>query len=192
MSDSGINSQLGASERLAVTWALVWPCALVSALMHTLQHSVAPLGIPMDSFDWAVAPLDLFVIQPWIVRRAFGLRYSGFQLGIVRRTGEAGDRMNYGASLSVAWLLLWRAAAAVVLVGAPFAVAWKLFGGSLDGPSHVSLSRDLLVRLAQTPIDAGLYFWLLGAARRKQYKNFSIRIHRTGILIPSFSPLYER
>jgi hypothetical protein len=185
------SQQLSGSERLAVTWALIWPYVPIDALLHESHHIAALLGISVNGITLAAMILDLFVVWPWAVRRAFRLRYSGFQLGIVRPAGEAGDRMNYGASLSVAWLLLWRLAAIIVVVGAPFAVAWKLSGGSLDRPSHVSLSTDLLVRLAQTPIEGGLFFWLLGGALRKQYHRFWIRIHRTDILIPRFSPLYE-
>lgn len=62
--------------------------------------------------DLAVRLLLFFFFSTWVFRRTVRLNFPRFHLVVMR--GSSGERtraMKYGESLSVAWLLNWRATA---------------------------------------------------------------------------------
>src|SRR5258705_5188880 len=101
--------QLSRAERLHLTWALVWPCALFSLAYGVLRGLLRLSEVQLQSMDQVFGFLGFFSFTTWVVRRTVRLDFPGFHLVVIRSDAPDGTRMmRYGESLSVAWLISWR------------------------------------------------------------------------------------
>ena len=167
-------------DRLHLTWALYWPLAAFDLLVW-LSANFFNLSKNMDSIQFFVSAFQLFLLAPWVIRRAMGLNFPQSHLVAIRRQGGEETRtLKYRESLSVAWLLAWRGGLIVLAFIAPVAIAFFLLRGT-----HAQLPFD-----AKTPGFGGLLWgigghalvflvyvlWLVPAALNKQYEHFSLRL----------------
>src|ERR1700681_467927 len=78
--------QLGRAERLHLTWALTWPCMVLS-LVYCSFYSLMSLRLSelqLGSIGWVVGIIKLFLLGTWAVRRTVRLDFPGFHLVVVR------------------------------------------------------------------------------------------------------------
>jgi len=130
--------------------------------------------------------IGLFVILPWVVRRAVRLNFHGFHLLVLRSSGEETRSMKYSEGLRVAWLIAWRGSIIGAIVCGPiYAVLWAVRGARPDIPfqQHVAdpglrgLGRQLVVELVESALFLIiLVIWTLKGALKKQYSDFLLRL----------------
>lgn len=187
--------QLSAAERFQLVWALFWPCAVFGIVQMAAQALWKSLGLSHEQVvSFAFLLLQLLLFSPWVIRRTVRLHFPGFQLLVVRRgSGEETRDMNYLESLSVAWLIIWRAAAIgalillVVLIAVVIAAATGLHVHSIASSTTELFSfgtTGVLSEVAAVPLELLVFFlYVAKAAVAKQYERFSLRIDR----VPEFA-----
>jgi hypothetical protein len=96
-----------------------------------------------------------------------------------RNDGGIENRLTYGESLSVAWLLIWRGsivvAAAGFVAGLLAPVSATRGGAAIDGlvVALIALPMLLFGVFVVTP-------WLVRTMVQKRYRGFSVFVHRVG------------
>lgn len=192
--DSSQWRQLRAAERFAVALELSGPSAITFWFYAALEHkfrSVTGNVVP----GLTLAIVWFFVVAPWTVRRAIALRRPAFDVAVVRRDGPASDRMRYGESLRVTWLLSWRTTLILLTPTMLRAVLDPSFNQVTERavyPIQALLTLDWADLLLMLTVWIGLAgMWLVGAAVRKRYRDFSIRIKRLDPSAAGSIPRYE-
>ena len=163
------------SERFRLSWSLTWPCALFGFSYELIRKLAAHSESQNGLLDLTIALLWLFLATPIVVRRAFALEYPGFRIFVHRSDSPSGtQRRTHLEGLSVGWLLSWRSLGIFFLGGIVIA-----FGALALSPTqrpsmdpHTPIGF-LLSNLASFAI---FYFWLVGAALKKQYSRFTLRL----------------
>lgn len=97
--------------------------------------------------------------------------------------------MRYRESLAVAWLLLWRGSLPFLVLGGAQGFVQGLRDGFLAGlegrqigprPSFMMGADGLALLAVWAAIYTAMYyFWVVQAAVRKQYADFSLAVRRT-------------
>ncbi len=162
-------------ERVRLAWSLTWPCLLADFIHEVLMRQFYDTTRHLLLDELKVGICLAVFITPWVVRRTVRADFPGFRLTVVRPglTGNARD-MTYLESLSVAWLLTWRALALFLLFSAVMAVpvaifqAGSLFGGGWATTATAGAMLQLLV----------YYLWIVDAAVGKRYQSFSLELQR--------------
>ncbi len=173
--------QLSRAERLHLTWALAWPCALLSLVYGVLRGQLRLSEGQLQGLDQVFGILGFFLFTTWVVRRTVRLDFPGFHLVVIRGDAPDGTRMmRYSESLSVAWLITWR----TMVILSPLLIAVIAVWVRLHQQPH-ELSQELysplgslLTTLAELPI---FYFWIVKAAVNKRYSRFSLRLERSAV-----------
>jgi hypothetical protein len=172
--------RLSSSERLQISWALVWPGALYSATYFVVRSQLHLSAVHLEAIDQVVGLLVFFLFSTWVVRRTVRMNFPGFRLLVVRRdAAEGARRMSYRESLSVAWLIGWRLAAILSAI----AVAITLGAGIAFGFASCwrpDLKESPLIDLCTAPAEfLILYVCLVKATVNKTYAHFSLRVDRS-------------
>jgi hypothetical protein len=175
-------------DRLQLAWTLAWPCAFVDLTYElTKDHLGLPGHIKGGVIDLVVRLLLFFFFSTWVVRRTVRLSFPRFHLVVVRgNSGERTRAMKYRESLSVAWLLNWRATAMTLGIIVPILVAVVIVRGALpaDRPSDL---LGLLGRFGSFGVgllmEVLIFSLMLKAAIRKDYAGFSLGLEREPPLI---------
>jgi hypothetical protein len=183
--------RLSRAERLELAWALTWPGSVIYVIYWLLRASRLSPEVFIEMLCLGV--LGLFLFEPWVVRRAVKLDFRGFHLVVFRSgSSEATRGINYWESLRVAWLLTWRTIMLELMLLVLVQVSWLGIHWLITG---VLPPRPLDIMTVQSPGAAGLLrtlgdqmflllltFWVVKAAVRKNYSNFSFGIERTDSL----------
>lgn len=177
--------QLSYADRFQLAWVLMWPCAAFS-LMYWLARSF--LGFSRQQFtlfDLSVGLVHVFFFSPWIVRRTVHFDFPRFHLVVIRgQNGGTTRAINYGESLSVAWLLIWRTDMIMSIVhGLVSTSVWLVRGARpvLFDSNYITLPGVLgILRVVLQEALGLLVFllWVNRAAIKKNYARFSLRIER--------------
>ena len=124
---------LSRDERLQLTWALFWPCAIFSLVDWWVRIQ----------FPFSIA-IGGLICSTWVVHRTVGLSFSGFYLVVVRSSGEETRAMNYRESLKVNWLICWRTIVVLGFFGLAVALVLRAFRGGhqlfMDAVSSIGSS----------------------------------------------------
>ena len=172
----GLSDSLSSRHRWQLAWALVWP-----SFAFNLLSLLLAIGVVRRYFDKPVEDiysacgtlLSLFVIGPWIVRRAMRINFPDFHLVAIRKA-EGGETraLSYRESLSLAWLLSWRCGAIFGIVVGLICWAWWAFWGAWP-PQRVGAIPEIVSLMAGNLFILALfYLWLVSAAIRKSYSDF--------------------
>jgi hypothetical protein len=172
---------LSRAERIQLTWALVWPGALLN-LAYVLLRSqlrgsetslqIARINAVLESIDGTVGALGFFLFSTWVVRRTVRLDFPEFHLLAIRAGAEGGNRtMMYRESLSVAWLLKWR----TVMYSLPLGVAVFVLRHGPPPQEWYSPLNWLWISAAEILI---FYLWIVNAALGKRYSDFSLGVRQ--------------
>ncbi len=160
-------------ERLQLTWALAWPCALLSLVYLLLRGQVRLSEPQLSNIDQVFGILQFFLFTTWVVRRTVRLDFPGFHLLVIRAgAGEETQTMSYRESLSVGWLICWRTS----LFFLPLAVAMVVLRRQPQELYHPL--GWLLTSVVELLI---FYTWIVKAALRKSYSGFSLRVDRSAV-----------
>jgi hypothetical protein len=173
--------QLSRAERLHLTWALAWPCSLLSLLYGVLRGQLRLSDGQLQGIDQVFGILFFFLFTTWVVRRTVRLNFPWFHLEVIRGDAPDGTRMmRYSESLSVGWLITWRTMVILLPLIIAVAVVWVGLHRQpheLSQESHSPLGT-LLSTLAELPV---FYFWIVKAAVNKRYRRFSLRLERSAV-----------
>lgn len=186
------SQRLSRAERLELAWALTWPQSVILVIHWLLRAPRLSQGDLMIEMLW-LAPLGLFLFTPWVVRRAVKLDFRGFHLVVFRGgSSEATRGINYWESLSVTWLFTWRTIMIelmlLFLIHASWAsIHWLVTGNAPPKALDImTIPSPGVAGLLRTLADQMFYllltFWVVKAAVRKCYSNFSFGIERTDSL----------
>ena len=125
------------------------------------------------------------LFSPWIVRRTVHFDFPRFHLVVIRgQNGGTTRAINYGESLSVAWLLIWRTDMIMSIVhGLVSTSVWLVRGARpvLFDSNYITLPGVLgILRVVLQEALGLLVFllWVNRAAIKKNYARFSLRIER--------------
>jgi len=173
-------SELGFSERVNLTWQLVWPTVAAQFAWGFTVYVM--LGVTSQNAELVFFVPYLLVIAPWLVRRMMRLRYAGFRLKTLVDGVES--PMAFTESFKVMWLLNWRTS--VLILGLLLVVSF--FGQFLS----VQLS-SLVPTAQQAPFVNSMGVSLLENAAamilmplvipgmlRKRYQGFRVAVQRLG------------
>jgi hypothetical protein len=172
--------RLSPTERLQVSWALVWPGALYSATYFAVRSQLHLSAVHLEAIDQVLSTLVFFLFSTWVVRRTVRMNFPGFRLLVVRKDAPEGTRqMSYRESLSVAWLIGWRLAAILgVMAAAITLLAGIAFGFAACW--RPDLTDSSVIDLCSTPAEfLILYVCIVQAALNKTYANFLLRVDRS-------------
>jgi hypothetical protein len=173
--------QLSRAERLHLTWALAWPCALLSLVYGVLRGQLRLSEEQLQGMDQVFGILVFFLFTTWVVRRTVRLNFPWFYLEVIRSDAPHGTRMmRYSESLSVAWLITWRTMVILLPLIIAVAAVWVRLHQQPRELSQELYSPlgSLLSTLAELPV---LYFWIVKAAVNKRYSRFSLRLERSAL-----------
>jgi len=93
------------AEKLRLTRKLVGPSACLGLILYSWLRDRMPLSVAL-----VLGILLFFLFATWVVRLAVRMDFTGFRLLVIRGDGRDVTRtMSYRESLSVAWLMCWRA-----------------------------------------------------------------------------------
>jgi hypothetical protein len=160
-------------ERLQLTWALAWPCALLGLVYFLLRGQLRLSEAQLHNIDQVFGILQFFLFTTWVVRRTVRLDFPGFHLLVVRGDAGEGTRtMSYCESLSVAWLISWRSSMFLL----PLYVAVTVLR---QQPQELYRPLGWLsTSVAELLI---FYVWIVKAALGKSYSRFSLRLDRSAL-----------
>jgi hypothetical protein len=171
---------------LQLAWALIWPTIVFDLVVWGPRDNLGLTPQQVDSVDSILMMIGLFVIMPWVVRRAVRLNFHGFHLLVVRSSGEETRSMKYSESLRVAWLLAWRGGIILAIVlGLIYAVLWAVRGTRPDiqfqqhvaYPGFRGLGKKLVVELVECALVLIIFvIWTLKGALNKQYSDFLLKL----------------
>lgn len=128
-------SELTFSERVNMTWQLVWPTVAAQFAWGFTVYVL--LGVTSQNAELVFFVPYLLVIAPWLVRRMVRRRYEGFRLKTLVEGTEA--PLGFTESFKVMWLLNWRTS--VLILGLLLVVSF--FG------QFLSVQLSTLVPTAQ-------------------------------------------
>ncbi len=172
--------QLSPTERLRISWALVWPGALYSATYFAVRSQLHLSAVHLEAIDQVLGILVFFLFSTWVVRRTVRMNFPGFRLLVVRRDAPDGTgAMSYRESLSVAWLISWRVAAIFGLMAAAITLVVGIAFG-FSACWHPDLNEGPLIDLCSTPAEFLIFYvCIVKAALNKTYASFSLRVDRS-------------
>jgi len=168
--------------RWELAWALVWPSFLIDFLVWLLIVAVVrpyTNEASTQMLSLLYSPLTVFLILPWIVRRAMRLNFDGFHVVAIRGPGgEPTQSITYGESLGIAWLLMWRTSVLGLLLFAAGLFAYSVLRSIPPNYSRITAAVPTLPELAFGSLFALVLFrvWLVPAAIRKSYSRFQLQV----------------
>ena len=168
-------------ERLEFSWQASWP-GFVAGLPFALLAFILDSPNELVKIQLAEAVIGLFVVGPFVIRRALGYAYRTFRFEVYGYGSSVPRLIGRLESLKVVWLLSWRTEILSLLCLVPISFVFTglqkilpIFGQPGDTNPGLGMIYESLLYLAA---DLALMPLIAQGMLSKRYKGFHIEAKR--------------